>query len=177
LLATGMDRGFMLAAAAINLADILRIADETSLAEERAAQALATSERIGNPVQVASAKEILGRLAAGRADWGRAETLLHEALAARIDHDYLLHLPQTFDALAEVAVGLGDHEDAARITGAAQRARADLGLARWAPDGPRFEELERTLAQTLGTEAYEAARAEGYELSRDDVVTWMLNAR
>ena len=42
----------------------------------------------------------------------------------------LLNLPRTFHALAEVAASLESYQEAARVVGAAQRARVDLGLER-----------------------------------------------
>jgi DNA-binding CsgD family transcriptional regulator len=177
LIAGGMDLGYQLGSATVNLADILRIAGEPSLAEARAAEALEVGERIGSPLVITPAKEILGRVAAGRAEWGRAETLLHEALATRTRHEMLLYLPQTLDALAEVAAGLESYEEAARTLGAAQRARAELGLQRWAPDAPRFAQLESTLRQALGDEGYELMHTEGQELAPGAAVVWLQGTR
>jgi predicted ATPase/class 3 adenylate cyclase/DNA-binding CsgD family transcriptional regulator len=174
---TGMDQGFALANATVHLADVLRAAGEHAAAEARADEALAIAERVGTPVWIAFAKEVLGRLAAAGAEWRRAEVLLHESLALRIERALHLWVPQTFDALGEVAAGLENHEDAARKLGVAHRSRADLGLVRWAPDAPRFAQLERTLREALGDDAYEAAYREGSELALDEAVTWVRGAR
>jgi predicted ATPase/DNA-binding CsgD family transcriptional regulator len=177
LIATGMDYGFQLANALVNLADILRVAGEPTLAETRAAEALEISERIGSPLMIAYAKEIQGRVAARREEWAQAEILLHESLAIRVEHEILVHLPQTFDALAEVAAGLESDEEAARILGAVQRARAELGLRRWAPDDARFAELEDAVRDALGNEAYDLMRVEGQTLSPAEAVVWLQGAR
>ena len=175
---TGIDGGFMLAMATVALADIARASGNLSDADARAGEALALGQRVGTPWVIASAKEVLGRLAAVRGDWSSAEALLHEVLSARIEHDLLLWLPQTFDALAEVAAGLGSHEEAARTLGIAHRSRNELGLVRWGPDAPRcLAELEQTVRQELGDDAYELTYGEGLELSTQDAVTWIRRAR
>jgi DNA-binding CsgD family transcriptional regulator len=175
--ATGMDGGFVLGHATVNLADILRIAGNPAGAETRAREALAIGKRVGNPAVTSCANETLGRLAAGRAEWGHAEALLHEALTARIEHDLLIFMPQTFDALAEVAVGADSDVEAARTLGIAHRARADLGLERWAPDAPHVAQLEATLRARLGDHAYERAYGEGRDLPLDEAVIWIRGAR
>jgi predicted ATPase/class 3 adenylate cyclase/DNA-binding CsgD family transcriptional regulator len=177
LVATGMDYGFLLSVATVNLAEILRVSGHAAASQLRADEGLAIAERIGNAPTIALAKEICGRLAAGREQWTEAESLLHDALAVRVECRILLNVPQSFDALAEVAAGLESHEEAARLLGAAQRVRADLGLERWHPDQPRFVQLEKSLRTALGEVAYESALAAGAELSLDQAVAWIRRAR
>ena len=177
LVATGMDFGFLLSNAVVGLAEILRVDGQAVASEARAKQALAIAERIGNPPTIALAKEICGRLAAGREEWSEAESLLHDALAVRVEYRILLNLPQTFDALGEIAAGLESYEEAARLLGAAQRSRADLRLERWRPDRPRFAQLDEDLRAALGDVAFEVALSSGAELSLDQAVAWIRRAR
>ena len=88
-----------------------------------------------------------------------------------------LWLPQTLDALAEVAAGLESHEEATRLLGAAERARADLGLVRWPPDQPRLSALEDSLRVVLGDEAFAAGWAEGAGMSLEEAIAWARRAR
>ncbi|HEX3830622.1 MAG TPA: LuxR C-terminal-related transcriptional regulator [Solirubrobacteraceae bacterium] len=173
----GLDGGWTLANTTVNLADILRIAGEPALAQTRAAQALEIAERIAAPSVIASCKESLGRCAVARGDWGTAEALLHESLRIRLEHDILMHLPQTFDALADVAAGLESHEEAAQILGAAQHARTELSLARSAPDQPHYTQLEKAIREALGADADERRHAEGQQLSAREAATWIGRAR
>ncbi|HEY2259469.1 MAG TPA: LuxR C-terminal-related transcriptional regulator [Solirubrobacteraceae bacterium] len=177
LVASGMDGGYLLASGLTNLADVLRIAGDPAGAEQRANEALALAERIGTPMVAATARETLGRLAAARADWERAESVLQEALALRVQYDMRIYLPGTFDALAEVAAGVESFDEAARILGAAQRARSELGLERWGPDAPGFARLQDTLREALGDQGFAAAHREGEALSATEAVTWMRHAR
>jgi predicted ATPase/DNA-binding CsgD family transcriptional regulator len=175
---TGIDGGFVLSTATVALADLLRASGNLTAAEARASEALTIGRRVGTPWVIANANEVLGRLAAARGEWGSAEALLHDVLSARIEHELLLWLPQTFDALAEIAAGLGSHEEAARTLGIADRSRDELSLVRWGPDAARcFAELEQTVRQQLGDDAYELAYAEGRELPPEDALIWVRRAR
>jgi DNA-binding CsgD family transcriptional regulator len=177
LVATGVDFGFLLSNAIVNLAEILRVGGQAVASQGRATEALAIAEPIGNVPTIAFAKEICGRLAAGREQWTEAESLLHDALALRVEHRILLNLPQTFDALAEAAAGLESYEEAARVLGAAQRARVDLELERWRPDQPQFAQLEEDLRTALGEVAFETALSSGTGLSWSQAVAWIRRAR
>jgi predicted ATPase/DNA-binding CsgD family transcriptional regulator len=177
VVAGGADQGYNLALAMAGLASVLRILGDADSARARAEQALEISERIRSRNLLSASREVLGRLAAARGNWGEAEGLLHAALADRAEAGLLLFLPQTLDALAQVAAGLDSHAEAARLLGAAHRARGELGLMRSPPDGPAFAALEQTLAELLGTEAHEAAQAEGASMTIDEAVAWSRRAR
>ncbi|HEX8067891.1 MAG TPA: LuxR C-terminal-related transcriptional regulator [Thermoleophilaceae bacterium] len=166
------DHGWSLAWATLQLAEVLRAAGDADGAADRARGALEIGERIGSVTCVAWAKELLGRDAVRRGDRAEGRRLLHESLAARVGRGLRLWLPQTLDALAELAAGLGAHEDAARLLGAAERTRSDLGLVRWAPHVPALEALERDLRAALGDGPFEAARGGGARLPLGEAVEW-----
>jgi predicted ATPase/DNA-binding CsgD family transcriptional regulator len=175
--ATITDGGIQLGSIEAQLADVLRVGGDAAGAEDWARKGLEVSERIHDPRDISWCKEILGRLAAERDDWTHAEALVHEALALRAEKQLWLWVPQTLDALAVVAAGLVAHEKAARLLGAAERARSDLGFVRWAPDEPRFEALERDLREEMGDEAFGAAWTEGSRLPMEEAVSWIRRAR
>ncbi len=170
------DYGYFLAWTQTVLADVRRAQGDATGAYQLASEALVTSDRLGSTFVSASSREILGRLAAGRAEWAAAEHLLHEALATRAERELRLG-PQTLDALAQVAARLQSSEEAARLLGAAKRARNDLGLVRWPPDEPDFTILETTLRGHLGDGPFEAALSEGAAMPLDDAVAWIRRAR
>jgi DNA-binding CsgD family transcriptional regulator len=95
----------------------------------------------------------------------------------RFEIGALAWIPQSLDRLALVASGLESDVEAARLLGAADRARTDLGLVRWSPDGPAFEDLARTVMQRLGTESYAAAWSEGGAMPFEEAVGWARRAR
>jgi DNA-binding CsgD family transcriptional regulator len=173
----GVHRGRSHALASVNLAILLHITGEPAAAEQLAREALTFGERMGNPLVIAPAKEILGRLAADRAEWSLAETLLQDALAVMIDNDLLLDVPKTLDALAEVAAGVDESENAARILGTSDRLLAERDLVRWAPNEPGIAQLKDELRRRLGGDAYEHAYEQGRSLSLQEAVTWIRGAR
>jgi predicted ATPase/DNA-binding SARP family transcriptional activator len=63
--------------------------------------------------------------------------------------------------LARVADALEDRERAARLLGAAERLRLDLGASLPSPELPRHERLVQRVRAVLGDEAFAAAWAEG----------------
>jgi len=177
VVAGGADGGYNLALALTFLADLLRSEDLLDEAVARARQALELGEPIGSRNLAASSREVLGRLAARRGDWTAAENLLQSSLADRAAARLSLYLPQTLDALAEAVAGLDSHEEAARLRGAAQRARRELGLVCWPPDEAGASELEHRLRLALGAAGYEAARDEGATMTLDEAVDWARRAR
>jgi predicted ATPase/class 3 adenylate cyclase/DNA-binding CsgD family transcriptional regulator len=177
VVASGVDSGWGLGFASSTLADVLRVAGEAAGAEISARDALAIGERINSRQIIVWSKEVLALLAAERGDWGKAETLLHETLALRVEHELFLGLPRTLEALSGVAAGLDSHEEATRILGAAQRARDEMGLGRWALDQPRLEELESALRANLGDEGFATAQKAGASLTREDAIAWIRRAR
>src|SRR5262249_15854685 len=66
---------------------------------------------------------------------------------------------------------------AARLLAAAERARAGIGVVRFPPEENHWGAIDRTLHEALGDDAYEAARAEGAELSLEDALEWARRAR
>jgi hypothetical protein len=86
-------------------------------------------------------------------------------------------MSDSLDALAEVAAGLESHQEAARLLGAAERARADLGLARWTTEQERAEALAQRLREALGDDELTTAWAEGQALSLDEAIAFVRRAR
>jgi len=79
--------------------------------------------------------------------------------------------------LAEVAAGLESHTEAARILGAAERARRELGFVAWPAQRAALAALTARLGEALGQAALDRALAEGLALERDDAVAWLRRAR
>jgi DNA-binding CsgD family transcriptional regulator len=94
-----------------------------------------------------------------------------------VEGGHATHIPSCLDALAEVAAGTQDHEDAARLLAAADRARAEIGIVRVPSEPEHWAAVEKTLRDALGNEAYEATRAQGPEMRTEDAVKWARRAR
>ena len=158
------------------LAETLRLqADDT--AEPTARRAQAAGEEIGNRLQAARARLTIGRLAAARGEWKEAREHALANLDACVEGGHLTYVPPCLDALAEVAAGLGIDEDAVRLLAAAERAKDEIGIVRYPPEEEHWAAIEGGLRAALGEEAYEAARAQGAEMSTEDALEWARRGR
>ena len=161
----------------VDLAHVERLRGDHAAAQASAEQALAVAERIGHRGLVARARHQLARVAAVRGDWAAAEHLAHDALADQAERGDHLDVPDSLDLLAEVAAGLESHQEAARLLGAADRAHAELGLARWQTAQGRADALTQRLREALGDDALTNACGEGEALSLDEAVAYVRRAR
>jgi predicted ATPase len=133
--------------------------------------ALATTEGLGLPQEMALARGNLGRYYLYRGEPERAIPLLANALehVAAVRHDKI-GIAYMLDALAEAAVRQDQPIRAARLLGAAATVRE----ATEAPPVPgaraRNEENARALRTVLGDDAFEEAASEGRRLSLDEAV-------
>ena len=82
-----------------------------------------------------------------------AERLAHSALATSVEHELPAYAYPALDVLAAVASALESFEEAARILGASDRAREDLGRVRWAYEQETIDELEDRLRSRAGCRA------------------------
>jgi ATP/maltotriose-dependent transcriptional regulator MalT len=164
----GADAGWSLNWAELELAAIERVAGNGAQAEEHARQGLERAEQVENRHSHAWAKEILGKLAIDRGDWEGARSLLRDSLAMQARLGLHRRVADPIDGLAKVAFGTGDYEQAARLLGAAEQARSDIGIVRWPLEEPELDAVARHLQAALGEEAFTAAWSEGAELSIDE---------
>jgi DNA-binding CsgD family transcriptional regulator len=146
-------------------------------AEGTALQAQAKAEWIGNRLLATLPRLTLGRLAAARGDWTAAQQHALAHLDAYAEGGHATYVPPCLDALAEVAAGLHAHQDAVRLSAAAERARAELGTVRVPPEEQHWAAIDSRLREALGVDAYDASRKEGRELSVEDAVGWARRAR
>jgi len=162
---------------AITLLAEIRLLQADDRAQAVATQGLEIARAAESSWYTARNTIVLGRLAAKRGLWAEAEKLHHEALAAIVERGLRPELPGAFEALAEVACGLEAHTEAARLLGAAERARAELGLVAWEPRRTEIATLADRVHRSLGDGDFESARSEGALLETPDAVAWISRAR
>jgi hypothetical protein len=68
--------------------------------------------------------------AAARGEWRAAREHALAHLDACVEGGHATYIPRCVDALAEVAAGIGPHEDAVRLFAAAERTRTEIGIVR-----------------------------------------------
>jgi len=168
---------YVTAWALIVLAEVERLAGSLDEAGERAAAALAAAGQAGSGWLTARAWHTGARIRAAGGDWEGAEPLLHAALDLRVDGGFVLDVPDSLEALAEVAAGLESSEEALRLLAAAARARRELELVRDLPEQHHWTALAADARGRLGDEAAATAWAEGERLEWDKAVAWARRAR
>jgi DNA-binding CsgD family transcriptional regulator len=132
---------------------------------------------MGNRLVATRGRYTLGRLAAARGDWTAAQQHALAHLDACAEGGHMTYVPGCLDALAEVAAGLDEHQDAVRLFAAAARARAEIGVVRIPPEADHWAAIDGRLREALGAEAYEVASIQGAELSIADALEWARRAR
>ena len=151
----------------IALTAALRSAGDLAAAERTSADALELAKTQRMPRLIAAALEQQAFLA----DPDRAVLLHHEALTLRAGHGLRLACLDSLDALASLTAHRGSALMAARLLGACDRARDDLGYPR--PDNT----LHTDLTQALGAPAYDNALAEGRLMDLDEAIAYARRAR
>jgi predicted ATPase/DNA-binding SARP family transcriptional activator len=149
----------------------LAIAHDGIGSRERALELLEESvtlaRRAGDPAHTASALRTLARvLLAGDTERERATELIRESLTRSLE---LGDRPGMIESLETVA-GLADPRTGALLMGAAEAARTAAGAIRQPDEIAWVEATTSSLRATLGAEAFEAAHAEGAELSLETAV-------
>jgi ATP/maltotriose-dependent transcriptional regulator MalT len=107
-----------------------------------------------------------------------AENAAHRALAAAATGPFPADVVRALELLVSVAVARESLAEAARLWAATQRLRDDFTFREQL--APEYDRLVRDLKlahDSLGSEAFEVARAEGAQLTLDDAVAYARRAR
>jgi DNA-binding CsgD family transcriptional regulator len=107
-----------------------------------------------------------------------AEQRAHQAITSQHEGGYRPQLVHGLEALAGIAGAQESYVECARLAGAAQRLRDDLGyVLRW-PFEERLRERDFEAARSaLGDETFDAAFADGLALDEDAAVAYAQRAR
>jgi predicted ATPase/class 3 adenylate cyclase/DNA-binding CsgD family transcriptional regulator len=118
---------------------------------------------------------ILARL---EGDLAGAEQLAHDAVTNVHGRGFRVILVQSLESLAGVTAALESYTECARLAGAAQRLRDEIGLAsRWPFEEALREADFRAARAAIGDDAFDAAFAEGATLDEDAAVAYAQRAR
>ena len=79
--------------------------------------------------------------------------------------------------LAAVAAAFESFEEAARILGAAEHAREEIGHVRWMREQEAIDGLRAGLVLALGEQAFAQAVEAGQALSTEEAIGWLRRAR
>ena len=138
-------------------------------------ETLAIERKLGNPTGIADSLGNLAGLIAPTGDVARAAALDAEALEMRRDLSDRLSMAHSLDSIAGTASRAGLAEAGARLFGASERLREELGAPIPASERVRYETGLARTRSAVGDEAYERAWAAGRALSLDDAVAEALH--
>jgi DNA-binding CsgD family transcriptional regulator len=166
---------------AFDLSLLARVEIGLGLPDSAAEHARAVAEILDgsfeNPMFSAIANRLLAVVALARGEATDAEALAHKSLATATEHDLVPHVFSALDILAETAAALESFEEAARILGAAERARIQIGRVRWAYEQTTVDALKERLADELGAQALAESVAQGEAMSTEEAIGWLRRAR
>lgn len=129
-------------------------------------------------VNAARLAHVEGLLRRAQGDLGGAERLHHEALAAQHGGGWRPDLAHSLEALAGGAAAHEEHLGCARLAGAAQALRDDMGyVLRWPFEQGLLDEDLAAARAALGGEVFDAAYLEGRGLDDDAAVAYATRAR
>ena len=115
---------------------------------------------------------------ATRGEWAEAERLHHEALATIGSAATCSSCRRRSRRWRRSRPGSSSHAEAARILGAAERARRELGFVAWPAQRAALAALDGARGATLSARRRSSdALAEGAALDRADAVAWLRRAR
>ncbi|MBW3634791.1 MAG: LuxR C-terminal-related transcriptional regulator, partial [Chloroflexi bacterium] len=153
-----------------HLGAIARQRGDLATAAAYSSKALALHEIVGNQWGAATAFGNLGAVALARAAVQEAEHWLQRSLALhRVHGDEALTAAQLL-RMAQVALARQQTELAARLIGAARAVHERYGTLLYPWAAALLTEVEETVRQRLGTDAFAAAKAAGRELTITDAI-------
>jgi predicted ATPase/DNA-binding CsgD family transcriptional regulator len=150
-------------------------------AAEQVARATADASSLDHqPTHFAATRTIAldGIVARARGDIVRSEQAMHEALAIQHERGWRADLVHSLEALAGIAATTEAFVECARLAGAAQRLRDDMGyVLRWPYEQQMLDTDLATARAGLGDDGFEAAFTEGRALDAGAAVAYARRAR
>ena len=101
----------------------------------------------------------------------------HDALAIAADTRAFLRVPDAAECLARLAAGDGNHQNAARLFGAAAAIRDDKGIARFPMYQASYDAAVESSSDAFGEGAFDTAWAEGAALSIEEAIAYAQRGR
>jgi len=115
------------------------------------------------------------KIAEGKAE--DAERDAYEALGIAESIGARLSVPDIFDCLATLACGAGDYREAARVFGATESIRRQMGAASFKIYEAGYGAAVTKLREAMGDDDFQAAWAEGAALSADEAIAYVQRGR
>ena len=134
-------------------------------------ESLAISRELGDPYAIAMSLSNLGHVAVNQGDYPAARALLDESLTIRRELGDRFGIPYSLDGLAVLVASLCEPLRAARIWGAAERLRAEIGTPLLAWERAGYDRSVAAARIASGDDiAFDSAWQEGRGLTLDGAI-------
>jgi len=141
-------------------------------------ESLAIKREMGNRQGVAVSLNNLGTVAGERGDYPAARALHQEGLAISRNLGARNGIAHALEGLADVAFGLALLDRAARIWGAAEKLREDIGAPLTLQKRPRHDRQVAAARTAIGDDAaFDSAWREGRAMTLEQVVQYALEEK
>jgi predicted ATPase/class 3 adenylate cyclase/DNA-binding CsgD family transcriptional regulator len=124
-----------------------------------------------------SALSVRARVAIAQGEPDQAERDAHDALACATELRAYVGVPDVLECLAVLAGQNGSHREAARLFGAANAIRHEIGMVRFKIYNAGYEAAVTALRDALGQADFESCWAEGVALSTEEAVAYAQRGR
>jgi predicted ATPase/DNA-binding CsgD family transcriptional regulator len=161
----------------IDLADVALLRGDTRRARHLAEDLAGCAESLGNSGLATSADVIRARAALGDGEFDAARSLCQRALAAQAEAGYRIEAVLTLEVIADISAGREMYQQAARLYGAVDAARHQLGMGRNPVDSLRRRPFRDRVALALDRQMLRELRAEGSALSLDQAIDYASRGR
>lgn len=161
----------------VGLATVSAAADDPEAAQRHLDEAFSIAREFDLSLLLGDAYLVRAGLRLRAGDAERADDDAHEALRTFSAAGAKPGMVRSLEMLGEVAAAAESYEEAARLLAAVDALRATIGFARYPIAEAAYNDARATAQTELGTEAFDAAAAEGATLALDDLVAYAQRAR
>ncbi|WP_082459794.1 MULTISPECIES: LuxR C-terminal-related transcriptional regulator [unclassified Mycobacterium] len=132
---------------------------------------------VATGLHLVQARATRARVAIAQRDRDLAERDANEALTGSVSGNGRWLLPEVLECLATLAAGAGNHQEAARVFGAAQADRRRRGYVRFKVYDASHDASVAELRAAMGDNAFEEAWTEGEGWSIDETIAYATRGR
>jgi DNA-binding CsgD family transcriptional regulator len=161
----------------VGLATVSAAAHDPEAAERHIDEAFSIAHEFDLSLALGDAYLVRAELRLRAGDSERADDDAHEALRTFSAAGAKTGIVRSLEMLGEVAAAAESYEEAARLLSAGDTLRATIGFARYPVAEAAYNDAWASAQKALGTEAFDAAAAEGAALTLDDTVAYATRAR
>ncbi|MBK9605214.1 MAG: tetratricopeptide repeat protein [Betaproteobacteria bacterium] len=162
----------------VNLGDVARELGDIVNAEALSVESMGIMRELGSQIGMASALLNLGNLALDQGDLPRARPLFRESLTVLRETGDRRRIADSLAGLAASVPSIGGSLDAARIFGATEQLRSELGSPLAPKDQPRHDRRVAAARSALGDDAvFDRAWQEGRALTTEEAISLALGEK